>query len=178
MGSSAKDMAAAITLWNQSNDNTLLILISQVRNSLGSMFVTQKPTHGHAPMFFSSTVVKLFSSESIKQSKKGKVQRGDYIVEEPIGREVTWTLENSKTSKPFQQGKYDFYFDGPDLGCDTMGDVVDEAIRLGVIQKNGPSWLVLDENTKFNGRDKALDHFRALPDDYEELRKRVEKYGT
>jgi hypothetical protein len=142
------------------------------------MFVTQKPTHGHAPMFFSSTVIKLFSSESMKQAKTGEVQLGDYVHKEPIGREVTWTLENSKTSKPFQQGTYDFYFDGPDLGCDTIADVVDEAIRYGIIKKNGPSWLVLDENTKWNGRDKCVAHYRALPDDYEELREKVNQYGT
>jgi recombination protein RecA len=177
MGSAAKDMAAAITLWNQSNDNTLLILISQVRNSLGSMFVSQKPTHGHAPMFFSSTVIKLFSSESMKQAKTGKVQHGDYVIEEPIGREVIWTLENSKTSKPFQQGKYDFYFDGPDLGCDTVADVISEAIKYGIIKKNGPSWLVYEE-LKFNGKDKVVDHFRALPDDLAILQKKVDEYGA
>jgi recombination protein RecA len=177
MGSAAKDMAAAITLWNQSNDNTLLILISQVRNNLGAMYVSQKPTHGHAPMFFSSTVIKLFSSESIKQAKTGKVQHGDYIVEEPIGREVTWTLENSKTSKPFQQGKYDFYFDGPDLGCDTVADVISEAIKYGIIQKNGPSWLIYGD-LKLNGKDKVVEHFRALPDDLAILQEKVDFYGA
>jgi recombination protein RecA len=176
MGSAAKDLGEAIKLWNQSNDNTLLILISQLRNKLGSMYVSQTPTGGNAPMFFSSTVVKLFSSESMKQAIMGEVQLGDYIHQEPIGRKVTWTLENSKTSKPFQDGQYDFYFDGPFVGADGFADVIDTAIRYGIINKSGPSWFKYGE-FKFQGRDKVVSHFRALPDDYEVLKKEVEGYG-
>jgi len=153
--SAAKDMAAAISLWNQSNSHTLLILISQIRNDLGGMYVSQKPTHGHAPKFFSSTVVKLFSSESIKQAKMGKIQIGDYIEEVPIGREVTWTLENSKTSKPFQTGTYDFYFAGDRLGADTLADIIDSAVKYGLIKKSGPGWFELD-GVKIQGRTNLL----------------------
>jgi len=177
MGSSAKDMAAAISLWNQSNSHTLLILISQIRNNLGGMYVSQTPTHGHAPKFFSSTVVKLFSSESMKQAKMGKIQVGDYIEEVPIGREVTWTLENSKTSKPFQTGTYDFYFAGDRLGADTLADIIDSAVKYGLIKKSGPGWFELD-GVKIQGRDNLVNHLLSLPDDLEELKGKVLSYGA
>jgi recombination protein RecA len=171
MGSLSKDFAESVRLWNQSNDNTLLILISQVRNKLGDMYVTQKPTNGLAATFFSSTVVKLFSSESIKNAKVGDIQHGDYVVEEPIGREVTWTLENSKTSKPFQSGKYDFYFDGDRLGADTLADIIDSATKYGII-KQGGAWFTYGD-VKLQGRDNLVKHFLSLPDDFEILKKEV-----
>lgn len=177
IGTSAKDLAEAVRLWNQANDNTLLILISQIRNKLGSMYVSQEPTGGFAPKFYSSTVLKLFSSESMKQAKVGTVQIGDYITEMPIGREVTWTLENSKTSKPFQHGTYDFYFDGDRLGADTVADTIDEAIKFGLITKKGPGWFELD-GVKIQGRDNLVTHLLSLPDDYAALEERVRNYGT
>jgi recombination protein RecA len=176
IGSNARDLAEAVKLWNQSNDNTLLILISQVRNKLGSMFVSQEATGGFAPKFFSTTVIKFWSSESMKNAKSGEVQVGDYVTSEPVGREVTWIIENNKTGKPFQQGQYDFYFDGPDVGIDRAADIVDEATRFGIIKKGG-AWYNYGE-LKWQGRDKIVQHFKSLPEDLDLLEKEVLTYGA
>jgi recombination protein RecA len=176
IGSSAKDLAEAVRLWNQSNTDTLLILISQVRNKLGAMYVSTEPTGGFAPKFFSTTVIKFWSSESMKNAKEGEVQVGDYVTSEAIGREVTWIIENNKTGKPFQQGQYDFYFDGPDVGVDTTADVLDEAVKFGIIRKAG-AWYYYGD-LSFQGRGKIVSHFKSLPDDLEVLKKEVMAYGT
>jgi len=176
MGSLARDLATAIGMWNEANDNTLLILISQLRNKLGQTYVSLIPTGGNAPMFFSSTVLRLMSSPSINEAKKGKLQLGDYVYETPIGREVNWTLENSKTSQPMQTGTYDFYFAGDFVGADGLGDVIDSAIRYGFITKSG-AWFAYGD-LKWQGRDKVVAHFRSLPDDYEILKKEVMEYGN
>ena len=60
----AKDMTHAVKMMNYANKNTLLVLISQQRNSFGSMHATHIPTGGMAVKFFSSTIVKLWSSEA------------------------------------------------------------------------------------------------------------------
>lgn len=176
IGSNARDLAEAVKLWNQANENTLLILISQVRNKLGSMYVSQEPTGGFAPRFFSTTIIKFWSSESMKNAKDGEVQLGDYVTSEAVGREVTWIIENNKTGKPFQQGQYDFYFDGPFVGVDRAADVVDEAARFGILKKGG-AWYSYGD-LRWQGRDKVVQHFRSLPDDLDLLEKEVFAYGT
>lgn len=177
IGSNAKDLAEAVKIWNQANEGgTLLVLISQVRNKLGSMYVSQEPTGGFAPRFFSSTVIRLFSSESMKQARVGDIQVGDYVFSEPVGREVTWTIDANKTGKPFQQGSYDFYFAGDEVGIDRIADTIDEASKYGIIEHKG-AWFNYGE-LKWQGREKVIQHFKSLPDDYEILRKEVLNYGT
>jgi len=64
IGAEAKDMTHAVKMLNYANKNTLLILISQQRNQFGSMHASHIPTGGMAVKFFSSTVIKLWSSEA------------------------------------------------------------------------------------------------------------------
>ena len=130
MGAEARDMSNAVKMLNYANNQekpTLLILISQSRNNLGSMYVNQIPTGGKAVQFYSSTIIKLFSSESDNQAIKGKIYVGDKIIEEKVGRKVRWDVQFSKTSPAFQSGEYDFYFRGDELGVDSVADLVDTA---------------------------------------------------
>ncbi len=64
IGAEAKDMTHAVKMLNYANKNTLLVLISQQRNQFGSMHASHIPTGGMAVKFFSSTVIKLWSSEA------------------------------------------------------------------------------------------------------------------
>lgn len=157
MGAEARDMANAVKMLNYSNNQvkpTLLIFISQARNNLGSMYVNLTPTGGKATQFYSSTIIKLFSSESDNQAIKGKIYVGDKAIEEKVGRKVRWDLQFSKTSPAFQSGEYDFYFRGQDIGIDTVADLVDTAEMLGLIERGG-AWYTV-EGERFQGRDKLV----------------------
>lgn len=157
MGAAARDMANAVAMLNYANNQhgkTLLLFISQARNMLGSMYVSQGPTGGKAVQFYSSTIVKLFSSESDNQAIKGKIYVGDKIIEEKVGRKVRWDVQFSKTSPAFQTGEYDFYFRGPDIGVDSIADLVDTAESIGVIERGG-AWYTV-EGERFQGRDKLV----------------------
>ena len=139
MGAEARDMSNAVKMLNYANNQekpTLLILISQSRNNLGSMYVNQIPTGGKAVQFYSSTIIKLFSSESDNQAIKGKIYVGDKIIEEKVGRKVRWDVQFSKTSPAFQSGEYDFYFRGDDLGVDSIADLVDTAEMMGLVERS------------------------------------------
>jgi recombination protein RecA len=131
---------------------TLLVLISQSRNNISAMYTSQQPTGGQATKFYSSTVIKLFSSESDNQAIKGKIQIGDKLIEEKIGRKIKWELQFSKTSAGFQSGEYDFYFRGDNVGIDTIGDLVDTAELVGLVERTG-AWYKLDDGTKVQGRE-------------------------
>jgi recombination protein RecA len=174
MGAEARDMSNAVKMLNYANNQdkpTLLILISQARNNLGSMYVNQIPTGGKAVQFYSSTIIKLFSSESDNQAIKGKIYVGDKIIEEKIGRKVRWDVQFSKTSPAFQSGEYDFYFRGSELGVDSVADLVDTAEMMGLVERAG-AWYTV-EGERFQGRDKLVAGVKEQLDIQELLIKKV-----
>lgn len=159
IGAEARDMTNAVKMLNYANDNTLLIFISQQRNSLGSMFVSHIPTGGKAVQFFSSTIIKLWSSESEKKAISAKVEVGDKILEKDIGREVTWMIDFNKTGPAFISGAYDFYFDGDFVGIDYPAEVFDVGVAKGLIAKGG-AWFTMPNGERLNGRPKAVEYLR------------------
>jgi len=157
IGAEARDMTNAVKMLNYANNQekpTLLVLISQARNNIGAMYVSQQPTGGLATKFYSSTIIKLFSSESDNQAIKGKIYVGDKIIEEKVGRKVRWDVQFSKTSPAFQTGEYDFYFRGQDVGVDTVADLVDTAEMLGYVERAG-AWYTV-EGERFQGRERLV----------------------
>jgi recombination protein RecA len=162
IGAESRDFSNAWKMLNYANNKvkpTLLILISQSRNNINAMYTSQQPTGGQATKFYSSTVVKLFSSESDNQALKGKIYVGDKAIEEKIGRKVRWELQFSKTSPAFQSGEYDFYFRGDTLGIDSIADLVDTAESLGIVERTG-AWYVLPDGSKVQGRDGFVNRVR------------------
>jgi recombination protein RecA len=167
IGAEARDMTNAVKMLNYANQgHTLLILISQTRNSFGSMHASLIPTGGKAVQFYSSTIVKLFSSESENQAIKKKLHIGDKVVEQTVGREVNWDITFNKTAAGFRSGKFHFYFAGNHIGVDTVNDAVDLAIGEGII--TGKGWYSYGE-TKIQGKESMVDWFRDNPDKLVEL---------
>ena len=162
IGAESRDFSNAWKMLNYANNKvkpTLLVLISQSRNNINAMYTSQQPTGGQATKFYSSTVIKLFSSESDNQALKGKIYVGDKAIEEKIGRKVRWELQFSKTSPAFQSGEYDFYFRGDHVGVDAIGDLCDTAESLGIINRTG-AWYQLDDGTKVQGREAFIARVR------------------
>lgn len=158
IGAEARDMTNAVKMLNYANNQdhqTLLVLISQQRNNIGAMYASHQPTGGHAVKFFSSTVVKLWSSESENQAIKGKIQSGDKLIETKVGRVVNWHIDFNKTGPAFLGGSYDFYFEGDTIGVDKVADLVDTAELLGKIEKGGAWYTVLGE--RLQGRAKVIE---------------------
>jgi recombination protein RecA len=155
IGAESRDFSNAWKMLNYANNKvkpTLFILISQSRNNISAMYTSQQPTGGQATKFYSSTVIKLFSSESDNQAIKGKISVGDKLIEEKVGRKVRWEVQFSKTSPAFQSGEYDFYFRGDLLGVDAIGDLVDTAELMGIVERTG-AWYILPDGSKVQGRD-------------------------
>ncbi len=162
IGAESKDMGNAVKMLNFANKKTLLILISQQRNQISAMYTQLQPTGGQATKFYSSVIIKLFSSESQKQAIEKKIQVGDKLINEVVGRKIIWDVQFSKTSPPFQQGEYDFYFRGENIGVDHVGDLADLAVNLGVIEKGG-AWYTAGEE-RYQGRDNLISGLRDNPE--------------
>lgn len=162
IGAEARDMTQAVKMLGYVNEDTLLVLISQQRTNIGSMYASFQPTGGQATKFFSSTVVKLWSSDSDNNAIKGKTYVGDKIIDEKIGRKVSWHIDFNKTGPAFLSGEYDFYFDGPRIGVDSVADLFDLAEKMGKLEKSG-NWYIIGTN-KYNGRTNAVEAVRENPD--------------
>ena len=158
IGAEAKDMTHAVKMLNYANKKTLLVLISQQRNQFGSMHASHIPTGGMAVKFFSSTVIKLWSSEAEANAIKNGVQVGDKIIEQKVGRPVNWIIDYNKLGPPNLSGQYDFYYQGSQIGVDQTGEVLDVAEMMGIIQRGG-SWYTIEEE-RFQGRAKAIEYLR------------------
>ena len=171
IGAEAKDMTHAVKMLNYVNDKTLLILISQQRNQFGSMHASHIPTGGMAVKFFSSTIIKLWSSEAEASSIKDKIAVGDKLIEQKIGRPVNWTIDYNKTGPQFITGAYDFYFQGSHLGVDWVADLVDTAEMLGVIERGGAWYTVLEE--RIQGRANVIARVREDLDMQDKLKELV-----
>jgi recombination protein RecA len=171
IGAEAKDMTHAVKMLNYSNKNTLLILISQQRNQFGSMHASHIPTGGMAVKFFSSTVIKLWSSEAEANAIKSGMKVGDKIIEQRVGRPVNWIIDYNKLGPPNLSGQYDFYFQGDHVGVDGVGEILDVAEQFGVVEKGGAWYTVLGE--RFQGRAKTVEWLRKNPESVEKLKEEI-----
>ena len=171
IGAEAKDMTHAVKMLNYANKNTLLVLISQQRNQFGSMHASHIPTGGMAVKFFSSTVVKLWSSEAEANAIKAGVKVGDKIIEQRVGRPVNWIIDYNKLGPPNLSGQYDFYYQGDSLGVDRVGETLDVAEMCGIVEKGGAWYTVNGE--RFQGRAKAVAYLKENPDVVDKLEEEI-----
>jgi len=171
IGAEAKDMTHAVKMLNYANKNTLLVLISQQRNQFGSMHASHIPTGGMAVKFFSSTIIKLWSSEAEANAIKSGIKVGDKIIEQKVGRPVNWIVDYNKLGPPNLSGQYDFYYQGDLLGVDTVGEILDVSEMMGIIQRGG-AWYTIGEE-RFQGRAKALEWLRENTDIVNNLKEQI-----
>jgi len=171
IGAEAKDMTHAVKMLNYANKNTLLVLISQQRNQFGSMHASHIPTGGMAVKFFSSTVIKLWSSEAEANAIKAGIKVGDKIIEQRVGRPVNWIIDYNKLGPPNLSGQYDFYYQGDSLGVDSVGETLDVSEMMGIVQKGG-AWYTIGEE-RFQGRAKAVEYLRENPEVVGKLKEEI-----
>lgn len=171
IGAEAKDMTHAVKMLNYANEKTLLVLISQQRNQFGSMHASHIPTGGMATKFFSSTVIKLWSSEAEANQIKADVKVGDKLIQQKVGRPVNWIIDYNKLGPPNLTGQYDFYYRGPLVGIDNVAEILDVAEQYGIIEKGGAWYTILDN--RFQGRAKAIEWLRDNPEACGKLTKEI-----
>jgi len=171
IGAEAKDMTHAVKMLNYVNEKTLLVLISQQRNQFGSMHASHIPTGGMATKFFSSTVIKLWSSEAEANQIKADIKVGDKLIQRKVGRPVNWIIDYNKLGPPNLAGQYDFYYQGDIVGIDHVAETLDLAEQYGIIEKGGAWYTILGE--RFQGRAKAIGWLRNNPETVGSLIKEI-----
>lgn len=171
IGTTSKELGVAVNKFNYANKRTALVLVSQLRNKINTYGGVADMVGGEAMKFFSSTIVKLWSSASEKEQIVGELMRGDRIIKKPIGRPVNYTITFNKLGPPNQTGSYDFYYAGDLIGIDQVGEIVDLAEEQGIIHKGGAWYSYADE--KFQGRARMVEYLKENVSIREEIEQKV-----
>ena len=137
--------------------NTALIFINQLREKVGNIYTPETTTGGRALKFYSSMRLDVRRSESIKT--------GDGI----IGNKTKVKLAKNKMAPPFKQVEFDIIFGE---AISKEGDVLDEAVTAGLVNKSG-AWYSMNSEKIGQGRDAAKKYLKDNPKIYEELRSEI-----
>jgi recombination protein RecA len=175
IGGLSRSLSPGLSQLNYANKNTLLMLISQVRMAQkGSMYWGMAPTGGEAVKFYSSQVVRLYSSEGSANAIEGEHVVGDKIIKRPIGRKVTYSVDWNKLGPQGGTGEYNLFYDGDHLGIDNFGEILTIGVESGAVRKAG-AWYYFDEHRIGQGEIKSAKALRDDPDLFAQIKERI--YG-
>lgn len=139
-----------------SKTGTLVIFINQLREKIGVMFGNPETTTG-------GNALKFYASVRLDVRRIGQVKDGDEVL---ANRTKVKVIKN-KVSPPFRIAEFDIIFGE---GIDRVGELVDLASELGIINKAG-SWYSYNNDKLGQGREAV----RKLLKDNEELTKEIWK---
>jgi recombination protein RecA len=127
---------------------TSVVFINQLRMKIGLVFGNPETTTG-------GNALKFYCSVRLDIRKKKPIKRGD----EMIGSEVKVKVVKNKMAPPFKEAEFEILFG---QGVNKLGELVDTAEKLGVVEKAG-TWYSLDGAKLAQGRDKMLAHLDEHP---------------
>ena len=168
IGQFAKDFGNMCSYVQSMNYTCAVMHISQVRMDLGNSFMPgMKPSGGKEAEHTDQFRIRMFSSKSEKQAIMGQVQVGNQMIEERIGRMVTWTVDKNKLNGRYGTGEYGLYVLGDRVGIDRASELVAYGLKYGIIQKGGAWYTIYDE--RFQGDTKTKDFVRENKEVAEKL---------
>ena len=130
------------------NSGCTLIVINQIREKVGVMFGNpERATGGRAIKYYAAVRLEIRRVESIKQAG------------EEIGCIVRVNVVKNKIATPFKKVEFDIIFGH---GISAEGDILDQAVEKGVINKSG-SWYLYNDNKIGTGRENAKQYLKDNP---------------
>ena len=165
MGLQARLMSQALRKLTAvvSKTNCIVIFINQLREKLGVMFGNpETTTGGRALKFYSSIRMDVRRIESLKQA--GEV----------VGNRTRVKVVTNKVAPPFKEAEFDIVFG---KGISRVGDILDLAVKLDIIQKSG-AWFAYNNAKIGQGRENAKLYIEEHPEMMAEVEHQVrEHYG-
>ena len=144
-----------------SKSNCTVVFINQLREKVGVMFGNpETTTGGRALKFYSSVRVDVRRIESLKQG--GEV----------IGNRTRVKVVKNKIAPPFKEAEFDIMFGE---GISYVGDVLDLASNVGIINKSG-AWYAYEGNKIGQGRENSKIYLKEHPDICEEVAEKVREH--
>jgi recombination protein RecA len=159
VGQFAKDLGNMCSYVQGRNWTCAVVHIAQQRTDLGNSFMPGlKAAGGMESGHTDQLRVRMFSSKSEKQAIMGQVQRGDILMEERVGRTVTWSIDKNKLNGRYGTGTYGLYTMGDFVGIDRASELLAYGIKYGIVSKGGAWYTVGSE--RLQGDVKATNFIR------------------
>ncbi len=128
--------------------NTIVIFINQLREKIGVMYGNpETTTGGRALKYYASVRIDVRRVEAIK------------VGSEVIGNRTRAKVVKNKVAPPFKEAEFDIMFG---QGISKVGEIVDIAVKLGIVNKSG-AWFSYGDVRLGQGRDNAKEYFKANP---------------
>ena len=128
--------------------NTIVIFINQLREKIGVMYGNpETTTGGRALKYYSSVRIDVRRIEAIKSGS------------EIVGNRTRAKVVKNKVAPPFKEAEFDIMFG---QGISKMGEIVDIAVKLGIVNKSG-AWFSYGDIRLGQGRDNAKEYFKQNP---------------
>ncbi len=163
MGGQARLMSQAIrklaAVINKSN--CIVIFINQLRSKIGVMFGNPETTTGGAALKYGATV-------RIDVRRVDSIKNGSEI----IGNRTRAKVVKNKVAPPFKTAEFDIMYG---TGISHIGDVLDLAANIDVIQKGG-AWYSYNETRIGQGRENAKKYLEENPEICLEVENRVREH--
>lgn len=141
-----------------SKSSCVAIFINQLREKIGVMYGNPETTPGgRALKFYSSVRLDVRRIEAIKQGG------------ENIGSRTRVKVVKNKVAPPFKEAEFDILYG---KGISHAGEVLDLAVRLGIIQKSG-AWFSYNDARLGQGRDNVRDYLGSNPAVLDEINGKI-----
>jgi len=120
--------------------STIMIFINQIRMKIGVMFGSPEVTTG-------GNALKFYSSLRLDIRRIGSLKDGQDL----IGNRTKVKVVKNKCAPPFKEAEFDIIYGE---GISKVGDMLDLAVALEIIEKSG-SWYAYKEERIGQGRENA-----------------------
>ncbi len=129
--------------------NCIVIFINQLREKVGVVYGNPEvTTGGRALKFYASVRIEVRRIEAIKNGS------------EVVGNRTRAKIVKNKVAPPFREAEFEIMYGE---GISKLGELVDLAVRLDIIQKSG-SWFSMGENRLGQGRDAVKKYLQDNPE--------------
>ena len=143
---------------NIKQSNTLVVFINQIRMKIGVMFGSPETTTG-------GNALKFYASVRLDIRRIGAVKDGDEV----IGNETRVKVLKNKLAPPFKQAEFQILYG---QGIHRAGEIIDLAVRQGVVDKSG-AWYSYNGERIGQGRRNAAKHLEGEAALAEEIEAKV-----
>ncbi|MBP3653993.1 MAG: DNA recombination/repair protein RecA, partial [Oscillospiraceae bacterium] len=122
--------------------------INQLREKIGVMYGNPETTPGgRALKYFSSVRIDVRRVESLKNGS------------EVVGNRTRAKVVKNKVAPPFKEAEFDIMYG---QGISKIGEIVDLAVKLDIIEKGG-AWFTVN-GTRIQGRDNVKIYLEENPE--------------
>ena len=129
--------------------NCIVVFINQLREKVGVVYGNPEvTTGGRALKFYSSVRMEVRRVEAIKNGS------------EVVGNRTRVKIVKNKVAPPFREAEFEIMYGE---GISKLGELVDLAVKLDIIQKSG-SWFSMGDNRLGQGRDAVKKYLQENPE--------------